>query len=262
MKIKVKALAMMILAVIMVFAASACKAPELEKIEVISTGHKTSYLRDETLSVTNLKIKATMSDGKTEEVDVDANMISGFNSTKLVSSQTLTITYTLKEVTKTATFNISVNYPAPSGYRAYQTANVSVCYPTAWTTVPDADYDFIAMDVVTESAIMIISDSATLSQAEYDAINEEAVKAVFLSLIAGELNITDATFSKVKKDGRNAFLLNIEGIAEDEEGAPQDTIMKAYIVFLENKMVMIIYGGLKDSGTAEMDTIFENTVIK
>jgi uncharacterized repeat protein (TIGR02543 family) len=76
----------------------------VNSIAVNSTSHKTAYKVGETLDVTGLTIEATMSDSTKETIAVTSDMVSGFNSSAVAASQTLTITYD----GKTATYNISI----------------------------------------------------------------------------------------------------------------------------------------------------------
>ena len=60
-------------------------------IEINSTTHKTSYYQGDDINVANLTVEATITDGTKFTVNVTADMISGFDSSKL-GKQTLTIT--------------------------------------------------------------------------------------------------------------------------------------------------------------------------
>ena len=60
-------------------------------ISITSTNHKTLYYAGESLDVTNLTVKVTKSDGTTKNINVTADMVSGFDSSKL-GKQTLIIT--------------------------------------------------------------------------------------------------------------------------------------------------------------------------
>ena len=60
-------------------------------IKINSTTHKTSYYQGDDINVANLTVEATTSDGTKVTVNVTADMISGFDSSKL-GKQTLTIT--------------------------------------------------------------------------------------------------------------------------------------------------------------------------
>ena len=60
-------------------------------ISITSTNHKILYYAGEFLDVTDLTIEVTKSDGTTKNINVTADMVSGFDSSKL-GKQTLTIT--------------------------------------------------------------------------------------------------------------------------------------------------------------------------
>ena len=77
-------------------------------ISINSTNHKTQYYVGDSLDVTNLTIKTTMSYGAGSTIPVTADMITGFNSSSVTESQTLTITYG----GKTVTYTISVEKKA------------------------------------------------------------------------------------------------------------------------------------------------------
>ena len=78
---------------------------EVESISVSSTGHKTSYEIGDVLDVTGLQITAEKTDGGKEIIDVKADMVSGFDSSRAVDAQTLTITYG----DKTAEYTIKID---------------------------------------------------------------------------------------------------------------------------------------------------------
>ena len=73
-------------------------------IKINSTTHKTSYYQGDDINVANLTVEGTIADGTKFTVNVTADMISGFDSSKL-GKQTLTIT--LKGCT--ATYSVDVN---------------------------------------------------------------------------------------------------------------------------------------------------------
>ena len=62
-----------------------------KSISINSTNHKTSYYVGDDINVANLTVEATTADGTKVTVNVTADMISGFDSSKL-GKQTLTIT--------------------------------------------------------------------------------------------------------------------------------------------------------------------------
>ena len=83
-------------------------------IRVNSTNHKTDYKVGEALDVTNLTIEVSKSDGSTETVNVTSDMVTGFDSSRETTNQTLTITYQGK--TTTYNVNIKKDTPQPATY--------------------------------------------------------------------------------------------------------------------------------------------------
>jgi hypothetical protein len=61
----------------------------------------------EELDVTGGKLTVTFSDSTTTEIDLTADMVSGFDSL-MVGTQELTVTYKADSITLTATFSITV----------------------------------------------------------------------------------------------------------------------------------------------------------
>ncbi len=85
------------------------KANEVKKltsISIISNPSKTSYNVGDTFSTSGLSIKATYSDGSTKTVTGWTTSNPSMSST---GTKTVTVTYTEGVVTKTTTFNITVN---------------------------------------------------------------------------------------------------------------------------------------------------------
>lgn len=76
-----------------------------QSIAVKAGSHKIEYLVNDSLDVTNLEITVTRSDGSKYEMDVTPDMVSGFSSTAVTASQTLTVTFD----GKTATYTVSVS---------------------------------------------------------------------------------------------------------------------------------------------------------
>ncbi|MBQ2294252.1 MAG: leucine-rich repeat protein [Spirochaetales bacterium] len=76
---------------------------KLTAIKINSTTHKTSYYVGDDINVANLTVEGTIADGTKFTVNVTADMISGFDSSKL-GEQTLTIT--LKGCTATYSVNV------------------------------------------------------------------------------------------------------------------------------------------------------------
>lgn len=81
-----------------------------KSIALKSTNHKTAYIVGDTLDVSNLTITVTRSDDSTYDKAVTAGMVSGFDSTAAVTSQTLTITLD----GKTTSYAISISKKTPT----------------------------------------------------------------------------------------------------------------------------------------------------
>jgi len=79
-------------------------AATVTSIAVNSTTHKIAYKVGDTLDVSNLTIEATMSDSSTQTINVNSGMVTGFDSSAVDVSQTLTITYD----GQTTTYDISI----------------------------------------------------------------------------------------------------------------------------------------------------------
>ena len=81
-------------------------------IETLPT--KVKYNVKETLDTTGGKLKITRATGTTEIIDITKEMISGFDSSKENTKLPLTISYTENGITKTTTYNVSVEDPITS----------------------------------------------------------------------------------------------------------------------------------------------------
>lgn len=81
------------------------KNTSLIKLEIESTNHKTNYYVNEELDLDNLRIIGTYDNGKQTVSTVSSKMVTGFDSSSINTSQTLTITYK----GATVTYTISIN---------------------------------------------------------------------------------------------------------------------------------------------------------
>ena len=70
----------------------------LTKIEWKTEPTKKNYSVGESLDVTGGVITATYSDNSTKDIDVTADMVSGFNSAAVAEQQALTVTYGTKHL--------------------------------------------------------------------------------------------------------------------------------------------------------------------
>ena len=73
----------------------------------IKTAPKQEYNVNDTLDVSNGEITITRQVG-TEDKAIESGWVSGFNSSAEARNQTLTVTYTENDVTKTATYNVNI----------------------------------------------------------------------------------------------------------------------------------------------------------
>lgn len=69
------------------------KGKKIKSIELMNTNYKKEYFIGDLLDTTNLKLIVNMEDGSQEEVDVEKEMISGFDSSKKNNNLILTINY-------------------------------------------------------------------------------------------------------------------------------------------------------------------------
>ena len=75
----------------------------VEKIEIKTNPDKTTYIKGEDISLTGGKITITYNDNSTEDIDIENNMITGYNA-NLLGEQIITVTYK----GKTTTFKVTV----------------------------------------------------------------------------------------------------------------------------------------------------------
>ena len=81
---------------------------DIKSIAVHDPATKTTYNIGDTLDVTGLSILVTRATGTPKLVTVTPDMITGFDSSKENTNLSLTISYTENEITKTATYEVSV----------------------------------------------------------------------------------------------------------------------------------------------------------
>ena len=143
----------------------------VESITVSSSNHKKAYYIGEKLDVTGLEIKATMTDESTHTVVVTADMVTGFDSSKAVDSQTLTITYE----GRTATYEIAVRErpSANSSDDVKTTTDSTTSEKTTGTTVKDSKTE----TVKDEQGEDISKITAKVSDKVADKLVDEAVSS-------------------------------------------------------------------------------------
>ena len=81
---------------------------DIKSIAMHTTPTKTKYNVNDTLDVTNGEIKIVRAVGNPEIKTITSNMVSGFDSSKENTKLPLTVSYTENEITKTTTYNVSV----------------------------------------------------------------------------------------------------------------------------------------------------------
>ena len=143
----------------------------VESITVSSSNHKKAYYIGEKLDVTGLDIKATMTDESTHTVAVTSDMVTGFDSSKAVDSQTLTITYE----GRTATYEIAVRErpSASSSDDVKTTTDSTTSEKTTGTTVKDSKTE----TVKDEQGEDISKITAKVSDKVADKLVDEAVSS-------------------------------------------------------------------------------------
>ena len=143
----------------------------VESITVSSSNHKKAYYIGEKLDVTGLEIKETMTDESTQTVAVTADMVTGFDSSKAVDSQTLTITYE----GRTATYEIAVRErpSASSSDDVKTTTDSTTSEKTTGTTVKDSKTE----TVKDEQGEDISKITAKVSDKVADKLVDEAVSS-------------------------------------------------------------------------------------
>ena len=126
-------------------------AKTLVSIAVAMAPAKVTYNEGEALDVTGGKISATYNNGDVTLLDMTAEMVSGFNSSKGTSAQTLTVTYE----GKTATFVIEILH----AYTAAVTPPTCTARGyTTWTctcgdSYKDTYVDKLGHDMVVDAAV-------------------------------------------------------------------------------------------------------------
>jgi len=81
---------------------------DIKSIAMHTTPTKTKYNVNDTLDVTNGEIKIVRAVGNPEIKTITSNMVSGFDSSKENTKLPLTVSYTENGITKTTTYNVSV----------------------------------------------------------------------------------------------------------------------------------------------------------
>jgi fibronectin type 3 domain-containing protein len=83
--------------------------PTLSSITIATQPTKTTYTVGDSLNMAGLVITATYSNGTTSNIsDTSKFIATGFNSSTAAANQTVTVSYTEGDVTKTATFTVTI----------------------------------------------------------------------------------------------------------------------------------------------------------
>ena len=100
---------------------------DIKSIAMHTTPTKTKYNVNDTLDVTNGEIKIVRAVGNPEIKTITSNMVSGFDSSKENTNLPLTVSYTENGITKTTTYNVSVEDQV-TAIRISQTPKTSYKY--------------------------------------------------------------------------------------------------------------------------------------
>ena len=100
---------------------------DIKSIAMHTTPTKTKYNVNDLLDVTNGEIKIVRAVGNPEIKTITSNMVSGFDSSKENTKLPLTVSYTENEITKTTTYNVSVEDQV-TAIRISQTPKTSYKY--------------------------------------------------------------------------------------------------------------------------------------
>ncbi len=127
------------------------KAPEVIEIAaksvVLTAPAKITYKQGEQLDIAGGKLTVTYSDGSTQDVDLKADMISGFDAEK-VGTQKLTITLKIDKVTLTATFDVTVEANDNTAISDAEAAAVNIYAFGNTIVVENAEDDIYVYDAM------------------------------------------------------------------------------------------------------------------
>ena len=131
-------------------------AVTLSSIAITSQPRKTEFVIGDILDTTGLVVTATYSDGTTKDV-TSSVLFSGYNM-QTAGTQTVTISYTEDSVTKTTSYQITVNNPQPV---ATVSSIAITSQPTKISYVTGEDLDTTGMVVTatySDGTIRIVTD--------------------------------------------------------------------------------------------------------
>ena len=114
---------------------------------VLSAPAKVIYKKGEALDVAGGKLTVTYSDGTTQDVDLKADMVSGFDAEK-IGAQQLTVTLKIGEVVLTATFDVTVEADDNTAISDDEAAAVNIYAYQNVIVVENADADILVFDAM------------------------------------------------------------------------------------------------------------------
>ncbi|MEA4986536.1 MAG: S-layer homology domain-containing protein [Anaerovorax sp.] len=121
------------------------KKPALDSIAVKTAASKLTYKVGDALDIAGLVIEGTYSDGTKKDEDITTANVTGFNSSAVVASQTLTVTVNGKTTTYTVEI-IKADGPAVVGVTADDSANTLTGLTTAMEFSIDAGANWTAFN--------------------------------------------------------------------------------------------------------------------
>ena len=222
----------------------------VESITVSSSNHKKAYYIGEKLDVTGLEIKATMTDESTHTVAVTSDMVTGFDSSKAVDSQTLTITYE----GQTATYEITVRerpYVSPSE-DVKTTTDGTTSETTTSTTVKDTKTETVKNEQGEDISKVTATVSEKVAEKLVDAAVSNKSDTVEITVKSNDGNKAEQTEVEIPKKA-------LESIAKDTNA---DLVIKTDggQVVLDNRTLETITA--ETEGDTVKITVNENSQLK
>ena len=222
----------------------------VESITVSSSNHKKAYYIGEKLDVTGLEIKATMTDESTQTLVVTADMVTGFDSSKAVDSQTLTITYE----GQTATCEITVRerpYVSPSE-DVKTTTDGTTSETTTSTTVKDTKTETVKNEQGEDISKVTATVSEKVAEKLVDAAVSNKSDTVEITVKSNDGNKAEQTEIEIPKKA-------LESIAKDTDA---DLVIKTDSgqVVLDNRTLETI--AAEAEGDTVKITVNENSQLK
>lgn len=140
----------------------------LTEIKLDTTAVKTEFIVDETFTTDGLVVTAVYSDGTTKEVT--GWTTSGFDSSAPVESQEITVSYAENEITKTATYKITIKAKAEGGNTGGEggsenppATNVAYKVEHYQQNIADNNYTLVTADTENKTGTAL-SDTAAVAK--------------------------------------------------------------------------------------------------